>query len=555
MIKNAKSIVPHIPTILILVVAFFLYMVVILPSGRLTCIDERCGLHFFGAHEHDGVWHVAIANASLDSYPFKFPTYARSYLSGYNFLMDYVIYLLGYLGISPWDSYFRLLPILWFAIFTFLLFIFAKASKKGTAYFPILAASVLFSSSFGFIIQLKNKSMIWGSSGTPTMQGALSMVNPQFLWSLCFLIILWLLLKSRKFFPLTGVILFILLGLKFYSVLPAGVLLFVAFVNEVRLKSWKDILIMTASSFAGILLAYLLFYSSNTSSGLIFSPMSLPKQIVEDPNMWHMPALVQSWYTLKESGNIFSPRLWLNSITIILIFIFFNFGIRIVAVLFDVVQLIKRNSYFDIWVKVFIVSLSIIVPSLLIQKGDWWNTIQFLYYGIFFASVSLADVLHSIYLRNKKYFVACALVVFLLSLPANIDIIKIFIYSKSSYIPTAEVNILGKLKNMKDGVVMAQPFYGNNTSILADTVDTAYVSAISGKQTYMADEIQMRLLGLSYEKRMSALKSDPCSLLDGIDYVYVREQHTHNLLGECIAEEKNFKLLEKIETVKLWGRQ
>lgn len=511
-------------------------------------------MHFWGAHEHDGVWHIAIAEASLRSYPFKFPTFLGENLSGYNYLLDFIVMIFSYFGFSSWDTFFRILPFLWFFFFAYVMHKFSRSNSHSLSYFPILLITTLFSSSFGFMIQLKNNGTIWGSSGIPTMQGPLSMVNQQFLWSLCFLILLWIMTSSRIRLYLVGVILFVLLGLKFYSVLPAGVILGLALFGEITRRSWKNAIYLTTSSILGLLLAYLFFYSSNTASGLVFSPMSLPKQIVEDPNMWHMPSLVQSWYTLKESGNIFSPRLWLHSMVIVLIFIIFNFGIRVIAFLSDVVQIFKNHSSIDAWGRLLVIIMSIIVPCLFVQKGDWWNTVQFLYYGIFFSSISLANFLNLVFIRSKKYFSIAIIIFALVSLPASIDILKIFVFDKSSYIPNYEIEILTKLRGMQEGVVMVQPFYGNGTGVLADTVDTAYVSAISGKQTYMADEIQMRLLSIDFIYRMNVLKTSPCSLVDEVDYVYVRQNHTHNLLGECIQSQNNFRLLESNAFVSLWGK-
>ncbi|MFO0703168.1 MAG: hypothetical protein U0525_00370 [Patescibacteria group bacterium] len=540
---------------LIVISAFFLYMLVIYPSGSFQCIDSKCGIHFWGAHEHDGVWHIAIIESAFQSYPFIFPTFYGQFLSGYNFLLDIVILLIVKFGISSWDVYFRLLPTIWFIVFVLVLKKFSEVRKNSVGYFPILLFVILFSSSLGFIIQLKNNHNIWGSSGIPTMQGALSMTNPQYLWSLIFVLLLWNMLRENKRNYLSGFYAFILLGLKFYAVLPAIVMIGIAGMRDMMQKKWSSLIHLIISSFLGGVLAYMVFYSSNKSSGLVFSPMSLPKQIVEDPNMWHMASIIQTWYTLSQAGNIFSPRLWIISFIIILLFVVFNFGIRLLGVLADIVKLLKGKLTFDNAVIITVFFASILVPVLFIQKGDWWNTIQFLYYGIFVSSISLANNIHSIFIKKKIVFWSLLLVLILLFLPAQVDLIRSFALGGSTYISRDELDSLTKLKSYKNGIVLVQPFFGNSTSILADTIDTSYVSALSGKQTFMADEIQMRLLGIDYKGRMDTLKENPCTFLSQVDYVYIRKNHTHNLLGKCIREESSFVMSYSNDTTEVWRKK
>ena len=109
-------------TTLILSTAFLLYMLVIVPSGSRYCMDGRCGIYFWGAHEHDGVWHLALIESAFRTIPFTFPVLIGQALGGYNYFIDIVLYLLTFLGLSASFLYFKIQPIVWFGVFSMLLY-------------------------------------------------------------------------------------------------------------------------------------------------------------------------------------------------------------------------------------------------------------------------------------------------------------------------------------------------------------------------------------------------------------------------------------------------
>src|SRR3989338_7084174 len=108
---------------LIILPAFFLFMLVIFPSGSYYCFKGECGYYFWGVHGRDGIWHLAIAETSFNTIPFISPTYAGEKLYGYNWLIDFIMFLLAKIGIPPLISYFKLIPVVWFVVFTILLII------------------------------------------------------------------------------------------------------------------------------------------------------------------------------------------------------------------------------------------------------------------------------------------------------------------------------------------------------------------------------------------------------------------------------------------------
>lgn len=178
-------------------------------------------MFFWGPNGHDGIWHLALDAAAFKQFPFIVPIFEGATLSGYNFLLDICIFLLSKLGIPPVVSYFKLLPLIWFPLFTWMVFMLTKKLKKSSLYTGIFLFLAYFGGSFSYIFTLWHKKSIWGSSSVLSMQAGQTLTNPQFALSLiCILAILYVtvdeILTARKSM-LLGLLLFLMLGLKFYG--------------------------------------------------------------------------------------------------------------------------------------------------------------------------------------------------------------------------------------------------------------------------------------------------------------------------------------------------
>lgn len=515
-------------------------------------------MHFWGAHEHDGIWHVALAQAAFHSIPFSFPTFAGAHLAGYNYLLDIIIWILSLSGLSAWDLYFRILPFIWFWIFVYVLSRYAKLYHSDTSFRFFLFFFVFFSSSFGFIIQYVQSGTTDGSSGIPTMQGALGMTNPQFMWSLLLLMVLQLILHHRSHLAYLGIVIFALLGLKIYSIVPLVVILGMSCVQLLKNREWRHLSEQLCMSFFAVLFAYLVFYAGNKSGGIFFDFIAVPKQMIEDPNMWSQPNLVRQWYTLKQIGTI-GPKYIQVSLQIIWYFVIFNFGVRIlffVPLLYHIYKKLYGSMYIRLVLTIVVIASSI-MPILFIQSGDWWNTIQFLYFGLFFASILLADTIYIVWKTYARIGIICVLICAILFLPTQMDILRRFYFGQSSIISAHEVVMLQKLLKMKRGVVLVQPFEQGVDETLASSYDTAYVPALSGKQIFFGDIKQLELLDIRYAPRQkSLLDSAHCVDLTEIEYVYLRKvMRSFIHYDNCIAQSKQYRISNENAVSKLWVRK
>ena len=149
---------------LLIVPAFLVYMLVIFPSGSYFCINNKCGYYFWGVHGRDAIWHLAIAETSFKRFPFIAPTYAGANLYGYNWLMDFLIFIFSKFGIPSIFTYFKLIPLTWFLVFTSLLIILARKIKDHPLFVGIFLFLSYFAGSFSYLLTLYHNKTIKNSS-------------------------------------------------------------------------------------------------------------------------------------------------------------------------------------------------------------------------------------------------------------------------------------------------------------------------------------------------------------------------------------------------------
>lgn len=547
-------------------------LLIILPSGSYYCYHNQCGYFFWGAHGHDAVWHLAIATVSFKGIGFIAPTYSGASLSGYNFLLDYVIHLLSQIGISPLFSYFKLFPVIWFILFTVSGISFARKLKDHPIFVTLFLFFMYFGSSFSYLISLMHTTTIWGSANVLAMQSAQALINLQYAFSLVIIFWIFNLLLSKKyslFHNMTlGLLMFLAFGMKFYggvisTVLVSSYLL----LDLIQSKNIKTFLIRAIAVTAGTILSILLFYdpihSLKTGAALTFSPLSTVHPLIEDPTYLYLKNITNARYFLQAQGRI-SPRLFIIEAVTFLIYLFFNFGIRLTAFVYFIFALVRRKiSKIDLTILAGICA-SIFLSTFFVQKGIWWNTVQFLYYGLFFAGIYTALFLFSVYKKNKGVGFILIFIFIAFSLPANIDLVKGFAtFPASSYIPIDEIHALNFLKNQKDGVVFT-PLYSQSLKgtykdpqPLYAYDDTSYVSAFSGKQSYFANIHVLEITGIDYQNRLTLLKNISYEHVNElpITYIYLVKQNPEaKKLRSSQSITTNFKVIFDNRSVIIYAR-
>ncbi|OGK45537.1 hypothetical protein A3B40_00785 [Candidatus Roizmanbacteria bacterium RIFCSPLOWO2_01_FULL_37_16] len=537
----------HKVLLLIILPAFFLYMLLIFPSGTFFCFKEACGINFWGVHGHDAIWHLAIANVSFSKFPFIAPTFSGENLYGYNYLLDYFIFLLTKLGIPSIVTYFKLFPIFWFIVFTFLLVILGRKIKDTFLFVGLFLFLNYFAGSFSYLLTLMHDKTINGSSTLLPQPVMHMMSNLPYAFSLLPLLTILILLKEKnlslKNVLIMGLCIFLIMGLKFYG----GVISVFMVVIFVILNSFQDLLsenqipkqvrndkvkdsiiklsIISGFVFSGLFLFYDPIRSIKTGSIFGWAPFSLVHKITEEPNQFYLRDLTDARYYIMAQGKI-GPRLIAIETINLLLFLFFYLGTRFFAFLYIAFLAIKRKlDKFDLTI-ILTIFFSILLTVTLVQKAEWWNTIQFFFYTIFLLTIYLTKCLYYLIKSKKIIFALLATFIALASIPTSLDLVRLFMVAPgATYLSVDEIRALQFLKKQPDGIVLTSLYNKELKSYqkpnpLYAYEDTAYVSAFSGKQTYFANILQLRLTGVEYEKRLDLLKQADCNLLNKVDYVY-----------------------------------
>lgn len=536
----------HIWFILLILVAFVLYAIVNFPSGSYYCYKDLCGYFFWGSHAHDGIWHMAIVETAFKRIPFIMPSFSSQILQGYNYLYDIGLLALAKVGLPPIYSYFKVVPMIWFIVFTFLIIKVGNKINSDHRFVWMLLFFTYFTGSFSYYFTIIKDKTIWGSSGILAQLPQHILLNMQFAISLLFLLIIILMLLSkkitRKAIYLFGVIVFTNMGLKFYGGLISYLLIIFFLIYQFNKNNFKrilmDISIITLSFIISIFVFYNPWQSLKTGSIFVFSPFTFIHPITEDPNLLNFTYLTNLRYTYVALKN--HLRLIPIELINLTLFLIFYFGIRFLGLCYGIFRLVaKRNKNIDLPILLTILT-SIAITSLFIQKGEWTNIVQFLYYGIFLSTFYIAELAFVLFKKFKHFGYLLVLMLIVFALPSTLDIFKLYCqYPPHAYLPVGEYEALKELKKMPDGVVLT-PLYNQSDHHqelikqikekkapfpLYAWEDTAYVAAISGKQQYLADLWMARITGLDYDQRLERIKKNDCSILKEVDYVYFNNEY------------------------------
>jgi hypothetical protein len=157
----------------------------------------------------------------------------------------------------------------------------------------------------------------------------------------------------------------------------------------------------------------------------------------------------------------------------------------------------------------------LIITLLFVQKGIAYNLIQFMQYFIlifgFFTAAFVAEFLEKIKNRIVRYGVIILLL--MVSVPTVIGNILGFYGSGRTALAQISNNELAALSFIKqnsnrDSIILTYPFDSNyhwaykaQPWPISVWYDTAYVSAISSRRTFLSNEGQVDILGINYADR------------------------------------------------------
>lgn len=461
------------------------------------------GLGLWGPNGHDAIFHLSLGEHFRQTlFSLNHPQLNGQLLKNYHFGLDWLTAMISrFSGYPLLDLYFRLLPML---IIIFLVYFLIKLCHlwRFSNFETSLALALAFlSGSAGFIANLiLKRGLFGGESIFWANQSASLFLNPPFALSVLGIVIFLVYLEGHPHRLSWKELIFLsLLGgalvqIKIYAFLLLAAALFVR-------RKFK--LFLTVSIVG---LIFILPSLSLNGAPFSFNPLWFTKSMFASYDRFYWQELVQAWQVYEDNG-VFSKLILVN---LFAIFVFYagNLYIRLIGLgkaifgrEFSLSQNLAR----------FIILLGLIVPILFTQKVNPWNTIQFMYYSLFFLSIFTAKQIGEWCdkVKNKVILLVIFLFFTLLSFPTTIGTLSDYLTSQSaSRVSLTELHALDFLRNSEKGVVVSPLTYSRfipnspDPQPLYAYASTAYISAFSGHPEYLSDTINLDITGFSYQDRV-----------------------------------------------------
>lgn len=463
----------------LILIGSILWSLTMVKSGWLY----KYGVGFWGANGHDGIWHIALAN-SFSNLTYLNPVFSGFKTQNYHIGFDLLLALLNKLTQVPVSFlYFQILPPIFAILIGTLTYWFVQLLTKSKKSALLSTFFVYFGGSMGFMLN-GGESAFWSQQSISTL------INPPFALSIIFILLgLVSLLKNKKF-----------LAIIFFGLL-------------IQIKVYAGILVLGALLVSG---NFSVFLGSLILSAVIFLPFNKGAvSVIQWEPFWFLETMMSytdrlGWQRFYSAMTTYRMgHVWIKGFTAyavaFLIFIFGNFWTRL---------LFLKDTFKNLDnIKIFLLSIiaaGIVIPTFFVQKGTPWNTIQFIYHSLFFASI-----LAGISVSSMKNYVI--MIVVILTIPTTyLTLRDVYIPARPpAKISNSEVEALNFLKSQPDGVVLTYPFDADKAKEAINNPprplylyeSTAYVSAYSEKQLYLEDEVNLNIMGYKWNERRNFVLS------------------------------------------------
>lgn len=487
------------------------------------------GMGFWGPNGHDGIWHIALIN-QLAKGSLEMPTFAGETIKNYHLFYDALLAFIHRITNIPAQTlYFQIFPPIVAVLVGWLTYKFVLEWRKSKTQALWAIFFVYFGGSWGWLVTWVRDGGFGGESMFWANQGISTLINPPYAMSLVFLLfgILLLLKLQKKFsilhFLFTILVFGVLIQIKAYAgILALEGLLAISIwrsslsffrISKNTLSLCSDRVKTWAIFFGSLLVALLLFSPTNRNTGslLVFNPFWFPETMVSFPDRFYWPTLASAISSYKSGGNLI--KLIPAEIVALLIFWFGNLGTRVIkeVLVFKWMMQWRKLDSIQIFLTAMIIA-GVILPLLFIQKGNPWNTIQFLYYSLFFSGI-LAGIAVAEWIEAQKRYMARVgipvVIIAILTLPTTFNTLfnHYLPQRPPAAIPREELTALEFLKRQPNGTVVTYPF---NPELRKNWEPpqplwvyetTSYVSAFSEKSVFLEDEMNLEITGYSWRGR------------------------------------------------------
>ncbi len=505
-------------------------------------ITYSYGMGFWGPNGHDGIWHIALIK-SLSNGSWDIPVFAGEKLQNYHIGFDLFVAILHKLTFIPVETfYFQILPPLFallIGVFSYM-FVYEWKGSKVLAFWSTFF--VYFGGSWGWLVNYIRNGSFGGESMFWSQQSISTLINPPFAMSLVILFAaLWLMqkaLKSEKYGKhylfITSILFGLLIEIKVYAGILALAGLFIAGTFQLLKRQGITYLRIGIGSLIISLLVFLPLFNPHVKT-LIWEPFWFLDTMMAISDRFYWPKFAEALLNYRLAGNYL--KLFFAYGVAFLIFWYGNLGTRIFKEV-QVVKWIKKFPHLSS-IEVFVTTVIIgglAMPLFFLQEGTPWNTIQFLYYSLMFSGV-LAGISfgewteHS---RSRIFLILASLFMILFTLPTTFGTLTQYLPSRPpSKVSHEELQALAFLSKEPSGVVLTFPYdsikakeaENNPPRPLYLYESTAYVSAFTGKQTFLEDEVNLNITGYDWKERRTKVEKFYKSLDHEFTYNFLRENN------------------------------
>ncbi|MEI8067705.1 MAG: hypothetical protein WCG91_01995 [Candidatus Shapirobacteria bacterium] len=536
---------------IILILFFTIFQIIpVIRNG----IKYNYGIGFWGSNGHDAIWHLSLINNIHNPFEINMPIFSGENLKNYHPFFDILISFLTnitYISSSIW--LFQIIPIITAFLTIYISFLLGKKITNKFSGGIYLAFLTTFANSFGWIVSLFKNGNFSGESMFWSMQSISNQLNPPYALSILFIsIILLIIFKNKKLSKSKSLILIVLLSILPVTKAYGAVAIFIFFGLFSLYSFFKKNYTPTIILITSLIIGFSLFSIFNTSSDklFIYKPLWFTNTLFEAPDRLYSSQITNLRYTLESTGQI-SPKLLLIYSFGIIVFLIGNYSWR----LFGLFTLKDKNPILkQLFLTIILITL---IPLLFVQKGTSWNTIQFLYYGLFLSNIFSALFLTKI--ESKTLGKILITIILLTSFISSFSTIKTFLKNPShAYISNQELEGLKKLSTLTTGNILTFPYdkYKKN-SIKSDPVPlymyetTAYVSAFSEKPVYLEDEMNLIITGYDWQSRRKEAEkffntedkffARGFLLNNKIDYIYLVDDQSFKVSINDLGIDKIFE--------------
>lgn len=477
-------------------------------------------MYFWGANGVDGVWHISLAK-SLARGSFSLPIMSGAVIENYHIGYDLLLAMLHRATLVPMSIlYFQVAPVVLSALIGILVYNFVYSWKNSVSGSLFAVLFVYFGWNFDAIAHLIKFGVLGGESLFWAQPAGLTQVNPPYALSLVVILLAFnALQKNNLKADLIASLLFgILFQIKAYAaVVVLASLLAGSIYSYFSNKSFRVAKIFILSLSINISL-YLL--SVGNGSLLIFKPFWFLETMMSAGDRLGWTWMADFMINSKTSG------LWYYAvpayIVALLLFWYGNMGIRFIAEFYIAKKAINKNYDLNDVLLFSAIIAGFILPLFFIQNGTNWNTIQFFYYSIFFASIISGIVFSEIVRIVKKNHARVLVYTLLVSMAFSAaSLLKPYLASQpSTKISASELEALEFLERLPEGTVLSVNL----------KYTPANISAFGDKDVYLEYEGNLDIMGIDYSSRSENIKKiteekDKMFLKNiiheaGISYVY-----------------------------------